>query len=346
MGRTGTAGTAGTTGTTGTTGPTGIERDRQRLFTLRRTIALVRACRAEQADPDAFYVPLAADSVALVSRYAPLAGRRVLDVGGGPGYFARAFEDAGARYVSVDARPVGTVCGDASALPVRDGVVDVCFSSNVLEHVPDPRLMLHEMLRVTRPGGLVFLCYTNWLGPLGGHETAPWHYLGGERAARIYERRHRAAPVNRYGRSLFALSVGRVLRWVREAEHSGAAEAVAVFPRYHPAWAHPIVRVPGLREFLTANCAIALRVRSQSNVAAQATHAVRTPAARSGSASSSFSTPQTVSASVTPGGTSQPVTPSRIASRRPSTSWATVGTPSAAASSTESPQPSPWDADR
>lgn len=298
----------------------GDERGRWGFFTLRRTAALVRACRWEQVEPAAFYGPLAADSVALVGRYAPLAGRRVLDVGGGPGFFARAFEEAGARYVSVDARPVGMVCGDALALPVRDRAVDVCFSSNVLEHVPDPRLMLHEMLRVTRPGGLVFLCYTNWLGPLGGHETAPWHYLGGERAARIYERRHGAPPANRYGTSLFALSVARVLGWVREAERCGVAERVAVFPRYHPAWAHPIVRVPGLREFLTANCAIALRVRSQSNSVAHARQASRTSAARAGCVTSSFNAPETVSASVPPGPTSQPVSPSRIASRSPSTS--------------------------
>ena len=64
-------------------------------------------------------------------------------------------------------------------LPFRDGCVDVCYSSNVLEHVPDPWRMADEMLRVTRPGGIVFVSYTVWFGPWGGHETAPWHYLGG-----------------------------------------------------------------------------------------------------------------------------------------------------------------------
>ena len=42
------------------------------------------------------------------------------------------------------------------------------------------------MLRVARPGGLVFISYTAWWSPHGGHETAPWHYLGGELAARRY----------------------------------------------------------------------------------------------------------------------------------------------------------------
>jgi SAM-dependent methyltransferase len=296
------------------------KRPSRRFFATRRTIALVKACRSEQTNAASFYIPLAADSVTLVQRHGPLQGQTVLDVGGGPGFFAAAFTAVGARYISVDLQPIGTVCADAQSLPFRNGSIDVAFSSNVIEHVADPRRMLHEMLRVTKPGGLVFVCFTNWLGPLGGHETSPWHYLGGERAARHYERRHGVPPTNRYGVSLFPLSVGRVLRWVREAEQAGSAHTLAVFPRYHPAWAHSIVRVPGVREFLTANLTIALRVCSQSNSPAHATHAALTPAARSGSASHSFKTPETVSANVAPALTSQPVTPSRMASRRPSTS--------------------------
>ena len=238
-------------------------------MTLSRTKALLRACRVEQTDPDAFYGPLAADTVTLVSRWADPAGATILDVGGGPGYFAEAFEKAGARCLAVEyilaellAREAvhpGSLIGDGQALPFRDGAVDVCFSSNVLEHVPEPERMLAEMVRVTKPGGLVFLAYTNWLGPLGGHETSPWHYLGGQYAARRYERVHGKPPKNRFGVGLFALSVGRVLRWVRRAEKARDVQVLTVFPRYHPWWAHWIVHVPGAREFLTANCVIVLR---------------------------------------------------------------------------------------
>ena len=38
-------------------------------------------------------------------------------------------------------------------LPFRDGSFDVCYSSNVLEHVEHPWRMGAEMLRVTKPGG-------------------------------------------------------------------------------------------------------------------------------------------------------------------------------------------------
>jgi SAM-dependent methyltransferase len=235
--------------------------------TLRRSIALFRAFRVEQTDPDRFYGLLAADSVRQVSGYRTLAGTTVLDVGGGPGYFADAFRGAGARYVAIDADlgelsargavEPGTVLGSGTAVPIRTGAVDVCYSSNVLEHVAEPERMAEEMVRVTRPGGLVFLSYTTWLSPWGGHETAPWHYLGGHYAARRYQQRRGKPPKNRYGESLFALSAARMLRWARTCPR---VEVIDALPRYHPRWAAWIVRVPVVREVAVWNLALVLRV--------------------------------------------------------------------------------------
>ena len=90
------------------------------------------------------------------------------------------------------------------------------------------------MLRVTRPGGIAFISYTVWYGPWGGHETAPWHYLGGQRARRRYAARHGHEPKNRYGESLFPVTVRAGLDW---AKRQTAGEVVDVLPRYHPRWA-------------------------------------------------------------------------------------------------------------
>lgn len=252
--------------------PRDASADAQRQ-TLRRSVALFRDFRVEQTDPDRFYGALAADSVAQLRRFTGLEGRTVLDVGGGPGYFADAFDAVGARYVPVDADVGelsalgpprrGTVLGSGMALPVRTGAVDVCYSSNVLEHVPRPWQMADEMVRVTRPGGTVFLSFTNWLGPHGGHETAPWHYVGGHRARRRYERQHGHPPKNFFGESLFAVSVGAALRWARATTATGRVELVAAFPRYHPWWAAAVVRVPGLRELVTWNLVLVLRRTGQ-----------------------------------------------------------------------------------
>jgi SAM-dependent methyltransferase len=231
-------------------------------------VALFRAFRLEQTDPDLFYRLLAADSVAQMSRYTTLRDRTVLDVGGGPGYFAEAFSAAGATYHAVESDvgelaalgnpPPGSVMGDGMRLPVRDDAVDICFSSNVLEHVPEPIRMADEMVRVTRRDGVVWLSFNSWYAPNGGHETSPWHYLGGGYARRRYVRRHGREPKNRFGDNLFALRVSEVLAW---AHGSSTFDVVAAKPRYHPTWAQWVVRVPVLREVAVWNLLLVLRPR-------------------------------------------------------------------------------------
>ena len=140
------------------------------------------------------------------------------------------------------------------ALPFADDSVDICLSSNVAEHVPQPWLLGNEMLRVTRPGGLVVLSYTVWLGPFGGHEMGLTHYLGGARAAEMYTRKHGHRPKNDYGSSLFAVSAADGLQWA-----ANTRALVAAFPRYHPRWAWWMTSVPGVREFLVSNLVLVLQ---------------------------------------------------------------------------------------
>ncbi len=243
--------------------------------TLRRSVRLLSQFRFEQSEPARFYGALADDTVAMVADLwtgvtgdSP-AGRTVLDVGGGPGYFASAFEQAGMRYVGVEPDPREMHAGPAGepgagvfvrasgiALPFADSSVDICLSSNVAEHVRHPWRLGNEMLRVTRPGGLAVLSYTVWLGPFGGHEMGLTHYLGGARAAERYSRKHGHRPKNDYGSSLFAVSAADGLQWARS---TGAL--VAAFPRYHPRWAWWMTSVPGFREFAVSNLVLVLSPR-------------------------------------------------------------------------------------
>ena len=243
--------------------------------TLRRSVRLLSQFRFEQSEPARFYGALADDTVAMVADLwtgvtgdSP-AGRTVLDVGGGPGYFASAFEQAGMRYVGVEPDPREMHAGPAGepgagvfvrasgmALPFADSSVDICLSSNVAEHVRHPWRLGNEMLRVTRPGGLAVLSYTVWLGPFGGHEMGLTHYLGGARAAERYTRRHGHRPKNDYGSSLFAVSAADGLQWARS---TGAL--VAAFPRYHPRWAWWMTSIPGFREFAVSNLVLVLSPR-------------------------------------------------------------------------------------
>jgi SAM-dependent methyltransferase len=243
-----------------------------RRATLTRSLRLLGDFRYEQRDPARFYGALAEDTAAMVSDLwrdthgTSPAGRTVLDVGGGPGYFAAAFAGAGLQYIGVEPDPTEMHAGppvtdgqttyvraSGMALPFADASVDICLSSNVAEHIPQPWRLGREMLRVTRPGGLAVLSYTVWLGPFGGHEMGLSHYLGGARAAERYTRKHGHRPKNDYGSSLFAVSVSDGLDW---AASSGAL--VAAFPRYHPRWAWWMTRVPMMREFLVSNLVLVL----------------------------------------------------------------------------------------
>ena len=229
---------------------------------------LLREFRYEQPDPARFYTALALDSAQQLSQYVDLGGRRMLDVGGGPGFFRDAFTHAGATYFALDSDvgelsgqgeiAPGTVVGSGMQLPFADAAFDVTYSSNVLEHVPAPWRMAEEMLRVTRPGGLVFLSYTTWYGPWGGHETAPWHYLGGRRARRRYARTHGKEPKNKYGESLFKVTVRAGLSWARRQE---LGDVIDLTPRYNPSWSAGLLRVPLLREAVTWNLVLVLRRR-------------------------------------------------------------------------------------
>ncbi|MCT1412409.1 class I SAM-dependent methyltransferase [Corynebacterium sanguinis] len=244
----------------------------RRLATWNRSVRLLRSFVYEPFRPAIFYGGLARDTALLIDAlsndltHSPLKAKNVLDVGGGPGYFAAEFARVGAHYVGLEPdvsemsaaglSGYGAVRGDGAALPFADASFDVVYSSNVAEHIPNWRDMADEMIRVCAPGGLVVLSYTVWLGPFGGHETGLWpHYVGGEYARRRYARKHGRQPKNVWGMSLFDVSATDGLRWAREQN----LEFVA-FPRYHPSWAWWVARVPLLREFATSNLVVALRV--------------------------------------------------------------------------------------
>lgn len=239
------------------------------MATFGRARELFRDFQVEQTDPDRFYGAMAADSVRQMQCLMDLRDAHVLDVGGGPGYWADAFGRAGARYTPLDADagelalhgrvPLpGTVIGDGQQLPFRDGAFDLVYSSNVAEHVPDPWAMGDEMVRVARPGGVIFYSYTLWYGPWGGHETAPWHFVSGDYAARRYLKSHGKPPKNQYGTSLFPVTMRQGIRWARQQPH---ADVVDIIPRYLPSTVFWLRAVPVVREVLTWNVALILRKR-------------------------------------------------------------------------------------
>jgi SAM-dependent methyltransferase len=126
--------------------------------------------------------------LALIERYAPLDGVRVLDLGCGLGEFARAFARRGARALGTDiatsrlaearqrvkndpaaAGVEGFMAAAGEHLPFRTGSLDLIVLNEVIEHVDDDRKTLHEIARALRPGGICVLYAPNRLYPFETH---------------------------------------------------------------------------------------------------------------------------------------------------------------------------------
>lgn len=230
-------------------------------------VRIARLALRHRAEPMPFHLAVSGLVLRyLASRGVRVAGGRWLDVGTGNGVLPMRLLEAGAREaVALDvadrrvngARATRFVAGRAERLPFADGSFDGVTSSNVLEHTRDTVASVDELLRVTRPGGVIFLSWTNWLSPMGGHEWSPFHYLGPNAGVRTYEAvRGKPPPWNLPGRTLFPVHVGDVLRLVRSLD----VDVLDVAPRYWPSWRF-LARIPGLREVALWNCVMLMRAR-------------------------------------------------------------------------------------
>jgi hypothetical protein len=76
------------------------------------------------------------------------------------------------------------------------------------------------------------------------------------RAADRYARKNGRRPKNDYGRTMFRTTASGGARWAGEQRASGRLTDVRLVPRYLPAWAGPLARVPGVREVVCWNLVV------------------------------------------------------------------------------------------
>jgi SAM-dependent methyltransferase len=113
-------------------------------------------------------------------------GKRLLDIGSGPGYFLEAGRDRGWQVLGFEpsrvaadytrARGIAVVNDYFSAGKARDhGTFDVISLNLVLEHLRDPIGLIEEAKRMLVPGGLLFVISPNDFNPL---QMLLWKNLG------------------------------------------------------------------------------------------------------------------------------------------------------------------------
>ena len=113
-------------------------------------------------------------------------GARVLDVGCGTGGFSILAEEAGAEVWSVDASSEAAglaaarlargrvVMATAESLPLASARFDLVHCYSTLEHLSDAAAAVREMVRVLRPGGVLYLHTPNRWGCFEGHYKVFW----------------------------------------------------------------------------------------------------------------------------------------------------------------------------
>ncbi len=110
--------------------------------------------------------------VRFVKAFAPTKAK-LLDVGCGSGWSTYFLSKEGFLATGIDLHNDGYepspserlnfISGDILSLPFEDESFDVTTTNECLEHVPDPQKALSEMVRVTRPGGLIIILGPNLL---------------------------------------------------------------------------------------------------------------------------------------------------------------------------------------
>jgi SAM-dependent methyltransferase len=191
-----------------------------------------------------------------------LAGKRVLDLGSGIGGYSEQMAQAGASVISVDLMAGAVrldprcvpVVGNALDVPLATASVDFVFCASLIEHVPNPQVLLQEVARVLKPGGYCYLSFPPFYSPVGGHEYAPFHYLGERLAMRLAAERSRKGhpewaqqlyAVNEQPTSfagiyadwgLFVMTISKARRLIRRSGLTQLDQSMRYFPRSFARW--------------------------------------------------------------------------------------------------------------
>ncbi len=218
-------------------------------------------------DPE-FYNIQASDSIRWMreSNLLPRQEGKVLDLGCGHGVFGNELRKLGYQVVfSDDSNFLQPGIKDPTFIKANldtegieklqsSGPYDLVILSNVLEHLRHPDQFLVNAHRLLNNDGILYLSWTNWLSPWGGHEFSPFHYLGPKLGTAIYDIL-KPARFHRPGENLFVTYIGKIEKIIQSNNNLSIHKSTA---RYYTEFSF-ITKIPIVREFLTWNCVFAIK---------------------------------------------------------------------------------------
>jgi SAM-dependent methyltransferase len=193
-------------------------------------------------------------------------GVSVIDLGCGHGIFGAEFMKKGCEVTFADQRQYLAPELQSARFVALDidrddfnsaGKYDLVICSNVLEHLAQPERFVKECSKLIKDDGLLYLSWTNWLSPFGGHDFAPLHYLGGRRGQWLFDKLIRKHRNHTIYENLFPTYIGRVLKWIRQTPDLVVLRSAS---RYYTEFSF-VTKIPVAREFLSWNCALLIGKR-------------------------------------------------------------------------------------
>lgn len=160
----------------------------------------VHSMDARLDSPDAYIeyqVQEGQRAIPFLSRFFDIQDAPVLEIGAGRGGKGIAYACARMKVTALDldteslmwgkqaakarGAPVQFLSGDGARLPFPANAFVAVLLDSVIEHVRDPLAVLQECGRVLKPGGVVFVVFPPYYGPLSGHiddyVMIPWFHL-------------------------------------------------------------------------------------------------------------------------------------------------------------------------
>ena len=223
-------------------------------------------------DPE-FYLLQARDAIRWLQQSGVALGPQVraLDLGCGHGVFGAELVKLGCPVTFADEE--NFLLPEISQAPFRKinidrddlatlGKYDLVICSNVFEHLAKPSQFLDSVDKILAPGGRLYLSWTNWLSPWGGHDFAPFHYLGPGFGQWLFDKLVRRPRKHIAFQNLYPTYIGAVLRHIRQTPDLLILRAA---PRYYTELSF-LLAVPVAREFLAWNCALLVGLKPRPGV--------------------------------------------------------------------------------
>jgi SAM-dependent methyltransferase len=203
-------------------------------------------------------------------------GFSLLDLGCGMGGYTAAFQEAGLNSVGLDLSfqykgvHVPKIAADALQTPFAGHVFDIVICASLIEHVSSPNELLNEIIRIVKPGGIIYISFPPFYSINGGHQFAPFHLFGERFALWAFSKRKKnrlkgwvRERMNLDGQSyqeafgkwgLYRMTIRKIRKLVRRDDLRLLDISTKLIPIN-------FARIPLLGEFLTWHVQILLRRR-------------------------------------------------------------------------------------